>query len=129
LTPLQIIGKSHLPRLPPGRAQMVTFDYMGRSIAISGSGDKENPFEITGTGKNPPLAAEIESLVVDRMFGETPWHLKNSRLEAGDQGESIAILTIRFFGPNEELLQTEIWFDVSEAFGSNSDSEDTNNGQ
>jgi hypothetical protein len=106
---------------------MVTFDYMGRSIAIDGSGEKENPFKITGTGKNPPLAAEIESLIVDRFLGETPWHLKNSRLEAGDRGESLAILTTRFFGPNEELLQTEIWFDVTEAFGNSSDLEDTSN--
>jgi hypothetical protein len=107
---------------------MVSFDYMGRSISISGAGEQGDPFKITGTGSNPPLAAEIETLIVDRMFGETPWHLKNSRLEAGDQGESIAVMTIRLFGPNDELLQTEIWFDVSEAFGSSSDLEDTSNG-
>jgi hypothetical protein len=94
---------------------MVEFEFMGRQISLGGEGAHDCPFLVQGTGYNPALAAEIENFVVRKWFGERPWHLKNTRVESGPNGETLAVLTVRFFDDNEELLQTEIWFDVTEA--------------
>ncbi len=95
---------------------MAEFEFMGRQISLSGEGAADCPFLVRGTGYNPALAAEIETFVVNRLFGDRPWHLKGTRVESGGNGESLAVLTVRFFDDGEELLQTEVWFDVTEAF-------------
>lgn len=43
---------------------------------------------------------------------------ERNEIKSGTQGESLAVLTVRFFGDEDkkELLQTEVWFDVTEAF-------------
>jgi hypothetical protein len=95
---------------------MVEFEFMGRQISMSGEGAQDCPFLVQGTGYDPALAAEIETFVVNKIFGDRPWHLKGTRVESGGNGESLVVLTVRFFDDEEELLQTEIWFDVTEAF-------------
>ena len=93
---------------------MFQFPYMGRNITVSGEGAEDSPFVITGTGYNPALAAAIETHLVNMVFGERPWHLMSSRVQLGETGGDLAILTVRFFSDDDELLQTEIWFDVTE---------------
>ena len=97
---------------------MAEFEFMGRQISIEGEGAKDAPFVLRGTGANAPLAAELENFVVKRLFGDKTWFLKGTRLEDGQNGETLAILTVRFFDDDneQELLQTEVWFDVTEAF-------------
>jgi hypothetical protein len=108
-----------LPHKPPSddtaEVQMVEFEFMGRQISLGGEGTQDCPFLVQGTGYNPALAAEIENFVIGKWFGERPWHLKNTRVDSGPNGETLAVLTVRFFDDNEELLQTEAWFDVTEA--------------
>jgi len=95
---------------------MGEFSFMGRQITVNGEGAKDSPFVVTGTGYNPALAASIENHIVGLCFRDKEWFLKGTRLEIGSSGEQLAILTIRFFADDEELLQTEMCFDVSEAF-------------
>jgi hypothetical protein len=95
---------------------MAEFEFLGRQISMSGEGAQDSPFLLEGTGYDPALASEIETFVVNKIFGDRPWHLKGTRVESGGNGESLAVLTVRFFDDKEELLQTEIWFDVTEAF-------------
>ena len=95
---------------------MEPFIYLGRKITVEGAGAEDSPFVVKGTGYNTALAAAVESHILNLWFQDEPWHLVESRLEIGASGENLAILKIRYFSAEEELLQSEIWFDVSEAF-------------
>jgi hypothetical protein len=98
-----------------GRWFMVEFDFAGRKIGLDGDGTPELPFRITGTGFNPPLAAEIEQLVVGRYFQGSPWTVIGTRVERSDGCRQLAVLSIRV-AREEDLVDTEMWFDVTEAF-------------
>jgi hypothetical protein len=93
---------------------MQTFEFMGRSLTLSGQGASDSPFVVKGTGYNPSLAAEIEMYIVSKLFSETTWHVVGTRLDSGGGGQSLAVIRVKFHDGNE-LLQTEVYFDVSEA--------------
>jgi hypothetical protein len=95
---------------------MTEFEFMGRIISINGEGSEDSPFVLTGTGPNPALAAELETFIVGRIFGDQAWHLQSTRIESGLNNESLAVITVRFFSTADEILQTDIWFNVTEAF-------------
>jgi hypothetical protein len=94
---------------------MVEIEFMGRTISLDGEGSPENPFVVRGTGYNPPLAAEIETYIAGRYFEGLPWTVVGTRLEDGADGVQLAILTLRVRPEPDELVQTELWFDVTEA--------------
>jgi hypothetical protein len=96
---------------------MQPFTYLGREISVDGVGVEEDPFIVRGTGFNPALAAELESHILNLCFAGAPWYLVDSRLKKGSAGEQLAILKIRYFSPENDTVQSEVWFDVSEAFG------------
>ncbi len=94
---------------------MGEFSYMGRRITVSGDGDIESPFVIGGTGWNPSLAAELESYVAGRCFEGRDWTVIRTRTERGADDRHLSVLTFRVVWGQDELAQTEIWFDITEA--------------
>lgn len=97
---------------------MRTVNFMGREITISGLGTEAEPFLVVGTGYNPALAAEFEIYMVSQLFSEQPWHVPRTRLETPDPRRVCAVVTVRFIGDDDELLQADLWFDVTEAMQS-----------
>lgn len=94
---------------------MVDVEVAGRTVKLGGEGTPETPYLVKGTGYNPALAAEVENFVVGRMFEGHPWEISKTRVEVGDLGQQLAVVTVRFFLAENDLVQTEVWFDVTEA--------------
>jgi hypothetical protein len=95
---------------------MPSFELMGVLIDISGAGAEDDPFIVQGVKDNPSLAALAEHKMVDIWMGEGNWFLVESRLLTPRKGQTMAVLKIRAFDSDDQLIQGEIWFDVSEAF-------------
>jgi hypothetical protein len=95
---------------------MVELSVMGRQVLIEGHGTEEEPFIVHGIKNNPPLAAVAEEAMIDHWMGPGNWLLAESKLETPGKQQTLAILTIRTFDENKEVVQGQVWFDVSEAF-------------
>lgn len=95
---------------------MVELSVMGRQVLMEGHGTEEKPFIVHGIKSNPPLAAVAEEAMIDHWMGEGNWILLESKLEKPTRQQTLAILSIRTFDENEEVVQGKVWFDISEAF-------------
>ena len=95
---------------------MDQFEYMGRLVGVSGSGTKEDPWVVTGTGYNPALAAEVESQILDRALEGRRWIMERSRIETADEEQTLAILEFWILDEDGELLLAEAWFNITESF-------------
>ncbi len=95
---------------------MLIFNLAGKDVTITGAGAQDDPFVVTGINGNPSLAAVAEEAMLDHWMGSDGWLLMESRLERPKPRTTLAILRIRSFDENEEVVQGEVWFDVSEAF-------------
>lgn len=96
---------------------MVTFQTGRHRVSIEGEGAADCPFIVTGTGANPSIAAMAEHQMMNHWMGEGNWiPTKTMTLDKPDGG-TLAVMTIRTFDENGELTQSDIYFDVSEAFG------------
>ena len=95
---------------------MLIFKVAGRDVTITGAGAEDDPFVVTGIAGNSSVAAEAEKAMLDHWMGADGWLLVESRLERPEPSKTMAILKIRSFDENDEVVQGEVWFDVSEAF-------------
>jgi hypothetical protein len=95
---------------------MLELTVMGRSIKIYGQGAEDSPFIVKGTGTNPPLAALAEHAMLDHWMGKGNWMLMKSSTHSMHDGGTMAVLTIRTFAEDDELVQADIYFDITEAF-------------
>lgn len=95
---------------------MVELDVAGRKIKITGEGASDNPFVITGTGPNTPVAALAEHAMMDHWMGDGNWFPVKTSTHSTDGGGVMAVMTIRALDENGEVIQGDIYFDVSEAF-------------
>lgn len=95
---------------------MLTLNVAGRDVTITGAGAEDDPFVITGVKGSPSLAAAAEEAMLDHWMGADGWLLIESRLHRPKPGQTMAVLKIRSFDENEEVVQGQVWFDVSEAF-------------
>lgn len=96
---------------------MLELDVMGRKVKILGQGAEDAPFIVKGTGTNPPLAALVEHAMLDHWMGRGKWNLVESATYSTDNGGTMAVLTIRMFDEDDELVQGKVYFDITEAFG------------
>ncbi len=97
---------------------MVELNIMGKQVCIEGHGTESEPFIVHGINNDPPLAAVAEEAMIDHWMGEGNWLLVESRLEKPAKDQTLAILSIRTFDENDEVVEGKVWFDVSEAFKS-----------
>jgi len=95
---------------------MLELEVMGRRIKIYGQGAADAPFVVKGTGANSPLAALAEHAMLDHWMGKDNWTLVESSTQSTDNGGTMAVLKIRTFDENDELVQGDVYFDISEAF-------------
>jgi outer membrane lipoprotein-sorting protein len=98
---------------------MVTFQIGSRSVSITGEGAEDAPFVVTGTGPNSPVAAMAEHQMINHWLGEGNWIPVRTMTTDKPDGGTLAIMTIRTVDENAEVVQADIYFDVSEAFESN----------
>ena len=94
---------------------MSDFSYMGRSITLSGDGDKDSPFVIKGTGWNPALAAELERYVAGKYFNGRTWSIARTRTEQDENHRQLSVLTLKVLWDHDEVVETDMWFDITEA--------------
>jgi hypothetical protein len=102
---------------------MIDFNLAGKRVSIVGHGTEVEPFIVHGINNDPPLVAVAEEAMLDHWMGKGNWLLIESRLERPGADKTLAILSIRTFDEKNEVIQGQIWFDVSEAFGSTKDPE------
>jgi len=95
---------------------MVQLSVMGREVLVEGHGTEEEPFIVHGIKNNPPLAAVAEQAMIDHWMGEGNWILLETELHMPEKDRTLAVLSIRTFEENEEVVQGKVWFDVSQAF-------------
>jgi hypothetical protein len=95
---------------------MVELDVAGRKIKITGEGASDNPFVVTGTGPNTPVAALAEHAMMDHWMGDGNWFPVKTSTHSTEGGGVMAVMTIRTLDENGEVIQGDIYFDVSEAF-------------
>lgn len=95
---------------------MLELNVMGRKIKVTGEGAEDCPFVLTGTGPSTPVAAEAEHAMLNHWMGKGNWALMKSSTRSTEDGRNLAVLTIRTFDENEELVQADIYFDISEAY-------------
>jgi outer membrane lipoprotein-sorting protein len=101
---------------------MVTFQIGSRSVSITGEGAEDAPFIVTGTGPNSPIAAMAEHQMMNHWLGEGNWVPVRTMTTDKPDGGTLAIMTIRTVDENAEVVQANIYFDVSEAFDVRGDS-------
>jgi outer membrane lipoprotein-sorting protein len=101
---------------------MVTFQIGSRSVSITGEGAEDCPFIVTGTGPNSPVAAMAEHQMMNHWLGEGNWVPVRTMTTDKPDGGTLAIMTIRTVDENAEVVQANIYFDVSEAFDVRGDS-------
>lgn len=95
---------------------MVTFQIGSHNISITGEGAEDCPFIVTGTGSNSPVAAMAEHQMMNRWLGEGNWIPVRTMTTDKPDGGTLAIMTIRTVDENAEVVQANIYFDISEAF-------------
>ena len=95
---------------------MVELSVMGRKIEITGEGAEDSPFVVKGTGPSTPVAAEAEHAMINHWMGKGNWVPVRSSTRATDDGRRLAVMTIRTFDENSEVVQADIYFDISEAY-------------
>lgn len=95
---------------------MLTLSVAGKDVTITGAGAEDDPFIVTGIEGNPSLAAAAEEAILDHWLGADDWLLIESRLNRPKPGQTMAVLKIRSFDENEDVVQGQVWFDISEAF-------------
>jgi len=101
---------------------MVRFQIGSRSVSITGEGAEDAPFVVTGTGPNSPIAAMAEHQMMNHWLGEGNWIPVRTMTTDRPDGGTLAIMTIRTVDENAEVIQADIYFDVSEAFEVRGDS-------
>ncbi len=95
---------------------MVELNIMGKQVCIEGHGTESEPFIVHGINNDPPLAAVAEEAMINHWMGEGNWLLVESRLEKPAKDQTLAILSIRTFDENDEVVEGKVWFDISKAF-------------
>jgi hypothetical protein len=95
---------------------MVELVIMGRQVLIEGHGTESEPFLVRGIKNDPALAAVAEETMIDHWMGQGNWLLIESKIESTARDCFLAILSIKTFDENDEVVQGKVWFDISEAF-------------
>ncbi len=95
---------------------MVELNVLGRRVLIEGHGTESEPFIVHGIKNDPALAAVAEEAMIDHWMGEGNWLLVKSELERPSKVRTLAILSIRTFDENDEVVEGKVWFDISKAF-------------
>ena len=95
---------------------MVELSVMGRNIQITGEGAEDSPFVVKGTGPSTPVAAEAEHAMMNHWMGKGNWAPMRSSTRSTQDGRHLAVMTIRTFDENDEVVQADIYFDISEAY-------------
>ena len=100
---------------------MVTFQIGSRTVTVDGEGASDSPFLVRGTGPNASIAAMAEHQMMDHWMGKGNWVPTKTMTMDKPDGGTLAVMTIRTLDESGELIQGDIYFDVSEAFSDESD--------